>query len=50
LLQTSDWLIKDIAAALKFADAFNFSRTFRNAFGVSPNELRKRNDASPSLG
>ena len=50
LLQTSDRLVKDIAAALKFADAFNFSRTFRNAFGVSPNELRKRNDASPPLG
>jgi len=42
LLQTTQWLVKDIASTLHFTDAFNFSRTFRNAFGVSPNELRKR--------
>jgi len=42
LLQTTDWLVKDIAASLRFSDAFNFSRTFRHAFGVSPNELRRR--------
>ena len=49
LLQTTDWLVKDIAAALHFADAFNFSRTFRNSFGVSPNELRRRGDTSAPL-
>ena len=49
LLQTTEWLVKDIAAALHFTDAFNFSRTFRNAFGVSPNELRRRGDASAPL-
>ncbi len=42
LLQTTEWLIQDIAAALRFTDAFNFSRTFRHAFGVSPNEFRRR--------
>ncbi len=48
LLQTSDALIKDIAAVLRFTDAFNFSRSFRNAFGVSPNELRRRNEPPAS--
>lgn len=50
LLQTTELLVKDIAGQLHFADAFNFSRSFRNAFGVSPNELRKRSDASAALG
>lgn len=49
LLLTTDWLIKDVASRLLFTDAFNFSRTFRSSFGVSPNELRKRNAPSPSL-
>ncbi len=42
LLQTTDTLVKDIAASLCFSDAFNFSRTFRHSFGVSPNEFRRR--------
>jgi AraC-like DNA-binding protein len=42
LLQTTESLIKDIATALRFTDAFNFSRSFRHAFGVSPNEFRRR--------
>jgi AraC-like DNA-binding protein len=42
LLHTTKWFIKDIAAALRFTNAFNFSRTFRHAFGVSPNEFRRR--------
>jgi len=46
LLQTTERLVKDIASQLRFTDAFNFSRTFRNAFGVSPNDLRRRNDAA----
>lgn len=50
LLLTSECLVKDIAARLRFTDAFNFSRTFRNAFGVSPNELRKRNSGLATLG
>ena len=50
LLQTTEWLVKDVAASLHFTDAFNFSRAFRNAFGVSPNELRKRGEASAPLG
>ena len=49
LLQTTEWLVKDVAAELHFTDAFNFSRTFRNAFGVSPNELRKRGETSSTL-
>lgn len=49
LLHTTDLLVKDIAAQLRFTDAFNFSRTFRNAFGVSPNDLRHRRDPSASL-
>lgn len=50
LLQNSDRLVKDIAAQLRFTDAFNFSRTFRHAFGISPNELRKCRDRSAPLG
>lgn len=50
LLQTTDWLIKDIAARLRFNDAFNFSRTFRHTFGVPPNELRRSRDSSAPLG
>lgn len=42
LLQTTDCLIKDISSSLHFTDAFNFSRTFRHSFGVSPNEFRRR--------
>lgn len=42
LLQTTEILVKDIAASLHFTDAFNFSRTFRHSFGVSPNEFRRR--------
>lgn len=49
LLQTTDLLIKDISSRLRFTDAFNFSRTFRHAFGISPNELRKGRDASAPL-
>lgn len=47
LLHTTDLLVKDIAARLRFADAFNFSRTFRHAYGVSPNELRHREGSAP---
>ena len=50
LVQTTDILIQDIAARLHFADAFNFSRTFRNTFGLSPNELRKGCELSAPLG
>lgn len=49
LLQTTQGLVKNIAATLHFTDAFNFSRTFRNAFGVSPNELRKRTEGDLSV-
>jgi AraC-like DNA-binding protein len=44
LLQTTDQRIKDIATELRFTDAFNFSRSFRHAFGVPPNELRRRTE------
>ena len=50
LLQTTGLLIKDVAARLRFSDAFNFSRTFRNAFGVPPNALRRRRDGSAPPG
>ena len=50
LLLTTDLLIKDIAPRLRFTDAFNFSRTFRHAFGIAPNELRKGRDLSAPLG
>ena len=42
LLQTTEALVKDIAAQLRFTDAFNFSRSFRHAFGIAPKELRRR--------
>ncbi len=50
LLHTTSLLVKDIASRLRFTDAFNFSRTFRHAFGVSPNDLRRRREASAPLG
>jgi AraC-like DNA-binding protein len=50
LLQTTSLLIKDVAAQLRFSDAFNFSRSFRHAFGVSPNDLRRHRDRSAPLG
>lgn len=49
LLQTTDLLVKDIAAHLRFTDAFNFSRTFRHAFGIPPNDLRRSRDPSAPL-
>jgi AraC-like DNA-binding protein len=49
LLQTTNSLVKDIAAQLRFTDAFNFSRSFRNAFGISPSELRTGRDVSAPL-
>jgi AraC-like DNA-binding protein len=49
LLHTTDFMVKDIAARLRFTDAFNFSRTFRHAFGISPNELRKGREQSTPL-
>jgi AraC-like DNA-binding protein len=49
LLQTTDMMVKDIAAQLRFTDAFNFSRSFRNAFGIAPKELRIARDVSAPL-
>lgn len=41
-LQTTDRLIKDIAHELGFSDPANFTRAFRNWFGVAPNPIRQR--------
>ncbi len=39
-LQTTDRMIKDIAAELGFSDAANFTRSFRKWFGVPPHAMR----------
>jgi AraC-like DNA-binding protein len=40
-LRQRDVMIKQVAEELNFADAFHFSRVFKNVFGVAPNEFRK---------
>jgi AraC-like DNA-binding protein len=40
-LRTTDLLIKDVAASQGYADAFHFSRVFKAAFGISPQEFRR---------
>ncbi len=39
-LQTTNRLIKDIAAELRFSDPANFTRTFQRWFGVPPRAIR----------
>jgi AraC-like DNA-binding protein len=39
-LHKPDMLIKEIAHKLGFDDAFHFSRTFKNIFGVSPKAFK----------
>jgi AraC-like DNA-binding protein len=49
-LQTPGALIKNVARDLHFSDAFQFSRTFRRVFGVSPSrfvQLQSPNASSP---
>ena len=41
LMQTTDRLVKDIAAELGFTDPANFTRTFRRWFGVAPQAVRR---------
>ncbi len=42
LLQEENRSLKEIADALGFSDAFNFSRRFRQIMGLSPRDFRKR--------
>jgi AraC-like DNA-binding protein len=41
LLQQPGALVKQVAEAIGFSDAFHFSRTFKRAFGMSPEAFRK---------
>ena len=43
LLLDSGLLVKEVAAELGFSDPFNFSRTFRTVFGLSPESFLARN-------
>ena len=43
LLAMTTLRIKEIAAQVGFADAFQFSRTFKRWIGISPKEFRRRN-------
>lgn len=45
-IQTSDLSIKEVASALGFSDAYNFSRAFRRTFGVPPGTLRNQLDTT----
>jgi len=40
LLVTSNLTVGEIALSLGFADQFHFSKTFKNAVGLSPTEYR----------
>lgn len=44
-LQTTDRLVKDVAADLGFSDPANFTRAFRQWFGVPPRALRLGGEA-----
>lgn len=41
LLHEPDAMVKQVAAELGFADPFHFSRTFKSAFGVSPQAFQQ---------
>lgn len=42
LLEEPEQLVKQVAVAVGYPDAFHFSRTFREIFGMSPKEFRQR--------
>ena len=42
LIQNSDLMIKEVSDQMGFSDPYNFSRSFRHAFGVAPGHLRSR--------
>ncbi len=44
LLLATDLPLKEVAAQFGFADAFHFSRRFRNHFELSPSQYRKDNE------
>ena len=39
-LRATETLVKDVAAALGYSDAFHFSRAFKAVFGISPQVFR----------
>ncbi|HVS72072.1 MAG TPA: AraC family transcriptional regulator [Phycisphaerae bacterium] len=41
-LQTPGTLVQDVAAQVGFSDPFQFSRTFRRVFGISPRNFARR--------
>jgi AraC-like DNA-binding protein len=41
LLKSPDALVKQVAQQIGFGDAFHFSRTFKAAFGLSPDAFRR---------
>lgn len=42
LLETTDYNISEVAAAVGYDNALYFSRLFRKHIGVSPSEYRKK--------
>lgn len=51
LLATRPALVKEVAAAVGYADALHFSRVFRRHFGCSPREFQLRGrQSSPASG
>lgn len=42
-LRATDTLVKGVAEALGYADAFHFSRAFKTVFGISPQAFRRLN-------
>lgn len=45
LLENTRRTVADIAEELGYSNNYNFSRTFRNIYGIYPMELRKKNAA-----
>lgn len=45
LLENTSKTVTDIAEELGYSNNYNFSRTFRNMYGISPLDLRKKNTA-----
>ncbi len=50
LLYGTELPVKEIAAALGFADPYYFSRAFRKTTGMSPNRWRAESQAAPKRG
>lgn len=47
LLKETDLSVREIGAAVSYANQLNFSRAFKNAYGISPREYRQNRSIKP---